>query len=183
MCRRDVPAELSSHDRRGNAYKSCDSCRLKQRERSAICGNARCGHGKRPSSCLVCRPASALGQLTLRRAQGALRATTLPLSCAQLLGCSTRVFAMHIMSLFIDGMSLSNYGTVWELDHVVPLLQRVNGARPLQIDVISRFRFTNVRPVFIEEHRAKTRLERTRRWVEEAPTADDLASDASTVGI
>lgn len=181
MCRRDVPVELVSCDRRGNLFRSCDNCRAKQRERSSISGNGRCGHGKRRSACLVCRPASALGQLTLRRAQGALRLTTLPLSCAQLLGCSTGFFAEHITSFFRAGMALSNYGVVWELDHIVPLLQRSNGERPDALTIISRFHFSNVRPMLIDEHRAKTQMERARRWTEASLSAEDLASDASTV--
>ena len=85
---------------------------------------------------------------------------------AQLLGCSVRVFAGYIIGQFRDGMSLANHGVVWQLDHIVPIMQRdAAGNRPDQATVISRFHYTNVQPVLIAEHREKTTAEKVARFM------------------
>jgi hypothetical protein len=67
-------------------------------------------------------------------------------------------------------MTTANYGAVWSLDHIVPIMQRgVDGARPDQATIISRFHYLNVEPVLIEEHRAKTIAENVARFMPPPP--------------
>jgi integrase len=87
------------------------------------------------------------------------------MSTRQLLGCSTREYSFYIIGKLRDGMTLANYGVVWNLDHIIPIMLRdADGNRPDQATIISRFHFTNVEPVLIEEHREKTIAERVARW-------------------
>jgi hypothetical protein len=155
-----APADQFSLNDRGVLFKSCDTCRAKIRANNAIYyTNKYCAHGKKKGRCMVCCPASAFGYATSARATSAL-GTTLPVSRRELLGCSSQHFAGFIVGKFRDGMTLSNHGIVWVLDHIVPLMQRdADGNRPDQQTIISRFHYLNVQPVLIAEHRAKTNAE------------------------
>jgi hypothetical protein len=159
-----APADQFALSDRGVQFKYCDTCRVEFRARNAIRGNPHCEHGKQRDHCLVCCPASAFGQVTHRRAKSVL-GTKLPVSRRELLGCSVQVYAGYIIGKLRDGMSLANYGVVWQLDHIVPIMLRdADGNRPDQATIISRFHFTNVEPVLIEEHRAKTIAEQVARF-------------------
>jgi hypothetical protein len=159
-----APIDQFSMSDRGVPFKTCDTCRAALRVKNAIRGNPHCEHDKRRTNCLVCNPASALGYYTARRANDVL-GSKLPVSRRQLLGCSTRDYSFYIIGKLRDGMSLANHGAVWQIDHIVPLMMRdVDGNRPDQATIISRFHHTNVQPVFIEEHRVKTIAEQVARF-------------------
>lgn len=175
-----APADQFSLSDRGVMFKTCDDCRAKIRANNAIYDtHKQCEHGKQKGQCLVCCPASAFGYVTARRAHGAL-GTKLPVSTRQLLGCSTREYAFYIIGKLRDGMTTANYGIVWQLDHIVPIGQRnVDGSRPDQQTIISRFHYLNVEPVLIAEHRAKTIAETVARWMPPppAPPVPQLTDD------
>ncbi len=159
-----TPIDQFSLTDRGVLFKCCDACRVEARRNQAIRGHPHCEHGKQRTNCLICCPTSAFGHVTSSRANCVL-GSKLPVSRRELLGCSTRVYAGYIIGKLRDGMTLANYGVVWELDHIVPIMQRdVDGNRPDQAMIISRFHFTNVAPVLIEEHREKTIAERVARF-------------------
>jgi hypothetical protein len=185
-----APADQFALSDRGVPFKSCDACRAEACRRHAIRGNPHCEHGKRKVNCLVCCPASAFGLVTYRRAQCAL-GSKLPVSRRQLLGCSTREYSFYIIGKMRDGMSLANYGVVWNLDHIVPIMLRAaDGERPDQATIISRFHFTNVAPVLIEAHREKTIAEQVARFMPPPPqrparqlTDDEFDELMATLGI
>ena len=164
-----APADQFSLSDRGVLFKSCDTCRAANRTYMTQYGDPQCEHGKRRARCLVCNPASAFGGITANRAQQAL-GSKLPVSRRELLGCSSRDYAFYIIGKLRDGMSLANHGAVWNLDHIVPILQRdVDGNRPDQATIISRFHYLNVEPVLIAEHRAKTIAENVARFMPPPP--------------
>ena len=160
-----APADRFSLNDRGVSFKCCDACRARTRANNAIYGtNKHCEHNKRRAECLVCCPASAFGFATANRAMRAL-GTKLPVSRRELLGCSVQHYAGYIIGKLRDDMTLANHGAVWQLDHIVPIMQRgADGTRPDQQTIISRFNYLNVEPVLIEEHRAKTIAERVARF-------------------
>ena len=160
-----APANQFSLSGRGVQFKTCDTCRAADRVHSARYGHPHCAHGKQKTNCLICNPASAFGTATANRAQRVL-GSKLPVSRRELLGCSTRDYAFYIVGKLRDGMTLANYGVVWVLDHIVPIMQRgADGTRPDQQTIISRFHYLNVEPVLIEEHRVKTIAEKVARWM------------------
>ena len=160
-----APAENFSMSDRGVPFKSCDACRAVMRVRSARRGNPHCEHGKQKGRCLVCCPASAFGAAAHSRAQRVL-GTKLPVSIRQLLGCSTRDYSFYVIGKLRDGMTLANHGAVWQIDHIVPIMQRdADGTRPDQQTIISRFNYLNVQPVLVEEHRVKTIAEHIARFM------------------
>ena len=164
-----APIEDFSMTDRGVLFKCCDVCRAEGRRRQKKRGDIRCEHTKLRAHCLVCCPASAFGAITARRAKGAF-GTRLSVSRRELLGCSVQVYAGYIIGKMRDGMTLANYGVVWQIDHIVPLMMRdADGNRPDQATIISRFHFTNAQPVLIAEHREKTNAELVARWMPPQP--------------
>lgn len=49
------------------------------------------------------------------------RGIELPKSKMKYLGCTGAELKLHLESMFLDGMSWDNYGTVWHVDHKIPL--------------------------------------------------------------
>lgn len=63
----------------------------------------------------------------------------------ELLGCSMQYYKQHLESQFKPEMSWSNYGKIWEVDHIIPCSK---------FDLINKeeqhecFHFTNTQPLF-----------------------------------
>ena len=72
---------------------------------------------------------------------------------SQLIGCSSEFFRSWITSLFTPLMSMRTYGTVWELDHIVPvsLFNLQN-----EIHVKLCYSWENVRPCLCSVNKHKT---------------------------
>jgi hypothetical protein len=75
----------------------------------------------------------------------------------QILGCSIEIFVQHIQSLFQPGMTLENHGK-WHLDHIVPL-----ATAKTEEDVIRLCHYTNLQPLWYEDHKRKTAFELRRK--------------------
>lgn len=67
------------------------------------------------------------------------------------LGCTIQEFKDHIESKFKPDMNWENYGTLWHIDHVVP----IKYANPTVEDVIERLHWTNTQPLYATENIAK----------------------------
>ena len=69
------------------------------------------------------------------------------------LGCSIEFFKNYIQDKFYTNMSWDNYGSVWEIDHIIPLCK---------FDLLNRdqllkaVHYTNLQPLTIEDHKKKT---------------------------
>lgn len=74
----------------------------------------------------------------------------------KLIGCDRDRLKAHLESQFRDGMSWSNYGTSWEMDHRFPIrdhdLSTESGQR-------QAFGFENIQVITVAEHDEKTRRE------------------------
>lgn len=75
-----------------------------------------------------------------------------PLSALQSLGCTFPELVTHLEKKFRDGMSWSNYGAVWHIDHVRPL-SSFNLTDPVQFS--EAWNFKNLQPLFAEENLRK----------------------------
>ncbi len=60
------------------------------------------------------------------------------------LGCSIQEYKLHLEKQFDENMTWENYGTYWEIDHIIPLSK--NGS----------FHYTNTQPLTITENRKKS---------------------------
>jgi hypothetical protein len=93
---------------------------------------------------------------TLRRA---IRHPTRPGSAPRHLGCSIEFFKEYIAAKFKKPMSWRNWGRVWQLDHIKPFR---SFDLTDQEQLLQACHYTNVQPLFIAEHFAKTSKEKTR---------------------
>lgn len=59
------------------------------------------------------------------------------------LGCSISDFIVYLENQFTKEMSWDNYGTYWEIDHIIPLSKG------------GSFHYTNTQPLTISENRTK----------------------------
>jgi hypothetical protein len=69
-------------------------------------------------------------------------------SALKVLGCSIEFFQKYIISQFVEGMTLENYGRKprqWSLDHIIPL-SKININDEEQI--IKASHYTNLRPMW-----------------------------------
>ena len=72
------------------------------------------------------------------------------------LGCSVEGLISHVEFNFAPGMSWDTHGSLWEVDHIKPLAG---------FDLTDRKQFleachyTNLQPLWIADHKEKTRLE------------------------
>lgn len=62
-------------------------------------------------------------------------------------GCSVEKLKVHLESQFVPGMSWKNYGTEWQVDHIIPLASRL----PAQITA----HYTNLQPLWSKVNNAK----------------------------
>ena len=77
------------------------------------------------------------------------------------LGCTIDFLKQYIESKFYSGMTWENWGTVWELDHIVPLWKFDLTNRKQFLKAIN---YKNLHPLSIEDHQKKTAEEATERW-------------------
>lgn len=90
---------------------------------------------------------------TLRnRYLGVLKRNRLSESSLEILGCSVECFKQWLEFRFLDDMSFENHGTVWDLDHVVPIckfeLQNEEEIRKC-------FHWTNFQPLYSSQNKRK----------------------------
>uniref|UniRef100_A0A0K6S833 HNH nuclease domain-containing protein n=1 Tax=Chromera velia CCMP2878 TaxID=1169474 RepID=A0A0K6S833_9ALVE len=75
------------------------------------------------------------------------------------LGCSFPDLKAHLEKDNFHGnpgMSWENYGSLWHVDHIVPILYRgIDGQRPDMETVTSRLHFSNLQPMWGDENRRK----------------------------
>ncbi len=73
-----------------------------------------------------------------------------------ILGCSIKKFINHIELLFKEGMSWNNRGRTdnsWQMDHIIPL--KTSNSRE---DWIKLNHYTNFQPLWLKEHKQKSKI-------------------------
>ena len=59
------------------------------------------------------------------------------------LGCNIKEYKVYLENKFTDKMSWDNYGTYWEIDHIIPTSKG------------GSFHYTNTQPLSVKENRSK----------------------------
>ena len=59
-----------------------------------------------------------------------------------ILGCAINFFKEYLEVRFTDDMNWSNYGVVWDIDHIIPLATATN-----EYDIIRLNHYTNLQPL------------------------------------
>lgn len=75
-------------------------------------------------------------------------------SWESLVGYTVDQLKQHIEKLFKEGMSWDNYGTVWEIDHKIPVAV-FNFEKPEDIDFRLCWSLKNLQPLPVSENRRK----------------------------
>lgn len=68
------------------------------------------------------------------------------------LGCSLEFYMDYLASNFDEKMSWENYGSYWEIDHIIPL-NEFNLLDPEQLEVA--FHYSNTQPLTCSDNRSK----------------------------
>ncbi len=100
------------------------------------------GHSFRLGKYLRCRM-----RMVIRRARAKKSASAMALT-----GCDVEFLMGYLAAKFKPGMTWANYGSVWELDHIIPCSYYDLTDESHQR---SCFHFTNLQPLFVTENRQK----------------------------
>lgn len=77
----------------------------------------------------------------------------LPTSYRSLLGMDLDTFKAWLAFQFDRGMTWDNYGSVWQIDHVLPM-SRFDLTKPLEREIC--FGWTNLQPLRVQDNRQKS---------------------------
>lgn len=99
-------------------------------------------------------PSYRLAKILRCRINGAIRTQSANKAArtVNLCGCTTTFLMGYLEALFVSGMTWSNYGTVWEIDHKIPC-----AAYDLTDESHQRscFHYTNLQPLSVGDNRRK----------------------------
>lgn len=73
-------------------------------------------------------------------------------SAIKLLGCDMNFFIKYIEKMFVNGMSWENYGSVWHIDHIRPV---ISFDLRLKEDQLECFHYTNMQPLLAHDNISK----------------------------
>jgi hypothetical protein len=79
---------------------------------------------------------------------------------AKALQCSKEDLRIHIEALMSPAMLWSDYGKLWEIDHIVPFAALENGEPPTDQVKLQRMHYTNLQPLWSWQHHEKSANER-----------------------
>ncbi len=129
----------------GNHTRYCSEC-------------SGCEHRELKYRCRVCNPSGHLAHAIRTQIRDALKDDKTART-VDYLGCDIAALRAHIESQFIAGMSWTNYGSEWHIDHIVPLKYPINDAGmsrpPTLSEVIERLRYTNCQPLWAADNLIK----------------------------
>ena len=148
-------ASICEHKRLQNICKDCNGSSIcehqRRRNRCKDCNGASiCEHGRLRFSCKICDPAGHLAHISRSRIRSALK-NNKEFSSKEYIGCSIETFKQHIESQFKPDMSWDNHGSLWHIDHKIPLKYN----NPTIEEVIERLHYTNTQPLYATENIAK----------------------------
>ena len=169
-CKECGGASICEHGRSRTYCKECEGgslCEHKERkDRCADCAHLYgrhqyCEHGSFKTSCVQCEGGGICEHKTRRNrcstcdfsgylvdkvrctVSKALR-TTRSIKIIEYLCCDIISYRKYLEDLMVDGMTWENYGTVWEIDHIVPLKYQ----NPTLEEVMKRLHYTNTQPLW-----------------------------------
>ena len=79
------------------------------------------------------------------RIWGLLKGNSKPFRTETYLGCSIDYYKVYLESLFLPEMNWDNYGTIWEIDHIVPC---INFNIEVEDEMLKCFHYSNTQPLF-----------------------------------
>jgi hypothetical protein len=68
----------------------------------------------------------------------------------EMLGIDFINYAKYLSNKFVNGMTLENYGSVWHIDHIIPLASAKS-----EQELIKLLHYTNTQPLFAKDNLSK----------------------------
>ena len=195
-CKHCQGGSLCEHNQRKDRCKKCEHlygrnqyCEHDVLKTSCLrCkGGSICEHERRRTRCIeceggtmcehkieryACRDCDFIGFLTSRvcsRIRKILQSNKTQHSI-EYLGCDIKYYREYLEKQFVEGMTWENYGTIWEIDHVVPL--KFN--EPTLNEVVQRLHYRNTQPLWTEINAKKGH--RYIYWLQQADASIDERS-------
>jgi hypothetical protein len=109
-----------------------------------------CNHNVVGYKCKYCSPIAHLVSIVRGTVYKALKSNKKKKSI-EYLGCSAEEYKVYLENLFTRGMTWENYGTLWEVDHIIPLMYK----KPTLEQIIERLHYTNTQPLGCSANRSK----------------------------
>jgi hypothetical protein len=113
-------------------------------------GGSFCEHLNRRTRCIQCNFPGFLKYIVSSRVYKALKYNKIEHSI-EYLGCDIEIFRKHLENKFKDGMNWNNYGSIWHIDHIIPIAYN----NPSIEDVIKRLHYSNTQPLWALENISK----------------------------
>ena len=154
-CKECYGSSICEHLKLRNICKDCNGSYIcehsKRRNMCKECqGASICEHSKRRNRCNICDPKGHLSSVCSTRIHNALKSNK-EFHSKEYIGCSIEVFKQHIESQFRDDMTWNNFGSLWHIDHKIPLKYE----NPTIEEVINRLHYTNTQPMYASENLSK----------------------------
>lgn len=115
-----------------------------------------CEHNTHKYFCKICNPLGHLKNLASSIIHSALNKyngknnRTLNYLC-----CTIEEYRDHLEKQFTSDMTWDNMGDYWQVDHIIPILYKMDGQSPTEADVIERLKYTNTQPMLAEHNLSK----------------------------
>ena len=154
-CKNCGGSQICKHYRRKHYCKECSGSGIcdhnRIRSHCKECGGAGiCKHNRRRSQCKECDFNGYLGSIIRNRTHQALKAKKSQ-KTIEYLGCDINTFKKHIEKQFKEGMTWDNYGSMWHIDHIIPLKYN----NPTLEQTIKRLHYKNTQPLLASENMSK----------------------------
>jgi len=147
--------QYCEHDKLKTICKECQGGSIcehgTRRTRCLHCeGGSVCEHKIQRLSCRECDFFSFLSSRVRSRILSALKSEKSKHSI-EYLCCDIISYRKYLEDLMVDGMTWENYGSVWEIDHIVPIKYQ----NPTLEEVIERLHYTNTQPLWKRDNIVK----------------------------
>lgn len=131
--------------------KKCKECNKNQAVKEGYCKGChpegypktKCPHNKEKAKCKICDPIGHLASIVRGSVKSALKSKKSKHSI-EYLGCTIQHLKEHLQKQFLDGMTWENHGTIWEIDHIIPIKYQ----DPTLKQVEKRLHWTNTQPLW-----------------------------------
>lgn len=144
---------LCKHKTRKDRCKICrDGTQFCEHDKlRTIClsckGGSFCEHKKRRTRCIECNFSGFLKDIVSSRVYKSLKYNKTKHSI-EYLGCDIEIFKKHLENKFVEGMNWENYGSIWHIDHIIPIAYN----KPSKEEVIKRLHYLNTQPLWALEN-------------------------------
>ena len=152
-------SKICEHNIHRILCKICDGSQICEhdihRAYCKICKGSRiCEHNCVITQCKICDLSSYLRGLVNRRVYYCLDKNKIK-HTIEYLGTSIEEYKNYLEKQFKEDMNWENIGSLWHIDHIIPLKYKENGIVPSLEEQIKRLHYTNTQPLYATENLKK----------------------------